>query len=781
MSLSNNNIISNEISNNNNIETINNSNTNNNNLMNSNQNNPNQDQDIQKTENTLKIQKKIGNYILLDTIGKGTFSKVTLGYHIQTNQTVAIKILEKDKIQDKIDIERINREITILKLLYHPNISQLYETLSTSHNFYIMMEYIDGGDLFEYISTNNYLSEQKSCKYFRQLISAIEYLNKLGIAHRDIKPENILLNSTKTTLKLIDFGLSNFCGKDEMLNSSCGSPCYASPEMISGYPYYGLISDIWSCGIVLYCMLIGSLPFDDENLKILYDQITEGKFYVPSTLSNEAIDLLKKLLCVNPQKRITLNEIKNHVWFNMDKSILYKGIFLKEKKINVDFNVVHKIKEKFFKEDINVTENTIAQIVRNNGCNKYSATYHLYLKMYNKKLQEDEKNLNKNNTGILEIKFKKKRDNNIFGNNINNYDKKLNVVVINNIISNSSSIKNIKKKIKIKNNNKNNNHHNKNQKNNNNLAQTLNNNNNNNTRNNSTNNNSTPHSNKNNNNINNTKKKKNTNLKLEILTDTLRHNKKKAKIKSYSPVNRRIKSSNNTKNNIINNKSFNSTYFNNNNINNNNYNNRYHNYYLNNNSNNKNNNKNIKNCNNNNNSNVMKSYLNFTLTSNNYTRNVSKIFEQNSLNSKDNFLKRDFSNPLYCNKFKNKNIKTDIISSDYEYVKKIFNKKKTRNLSLNNNNNTSNNINNMNNNINIIFSKKNKNKFNNNINNNNYNFISNNNNNINNNNNNFLNVNYRTYNKYLSTDIVNKKVIIQPNNNNKEKKKKEILDKLFLP
>ena len=173
----------------------------------------------------------------------------------------------------------------------------------------------------------------------------------------------------------------------------------------------------------------------------------------------------------------------------------------------------------------------------------------------------------------------------------------------------------------------------------------------------------------------------------------------------------------------------------------------------------------------------MKSYLNFTLTSNNYTRNVSKIFEQNSLNSKDNFLKRDFSNPLYCNKFKNKNIKTDIISSDYEYVKKIFNKKKTRNLSLNNNNNTSNNINNMNNNINIIFSKKNKNKFNNN---NNYNFISNNNNNINNNNN-FSNVNYRTYNKYLSTDIVNKKVIIQPNNNNKEKKKKEILDKLFLP
>ena len=774
MSLSNNNIISNENTNNNNIETINNTTTNNNNLMNSNQNNPNQDADIQKTENTLKIQKKIGNYILLDTIGKGTFSKVTLGYHIQTNQTVAIKILEKDKIQDKIDIERINREITILKLLYHPNISQLYETLSTSHNFYIMMEYIDGGDLFEYISTNNFLSEQKSCKYFRQLISAIEYLNKLGIAHRDIKPENILLNSSKTTLKLIDFGLSNFCGKDEMLNSSCGSPCYASPEMISGYPYYGLISDIWSCGIVLYCMLIGSLPFDDENLKILYDQITEGKFYVPSTLSNEAIDLLKKLLCVNPQKRITLNEIKNHVWFNMDKSVLYKGIFLKEKKINVDFNVVHKIKEKFFKEDVNVTENTLAQIVRNNGCNKYSATYHLYLKMYNKKLQEDEKNLNKNNTGILEIKFKKKRDNNnIFSNNVNNnnYDKKLNVVVINNIISNSSSIKNIKKKIKIKNNK-------------NNKIQTQTTNNNNNTRNNTTNNNnSTPHS---NNKVNNyTKKKKGTNLKLDILTDTLRHNKKKTKIKSYSPVNRRFKSNNNTKNSIINNKSFNSTYFNNNNNNNN----RYHNFYLNNNNNNK-NNKNIKNFNNNNNnnSNVMKSYLNFTLTSNNYTRNVSKIFEQNSLNSKDNFLKRDFSNPLYYNKFKNKNIKTDIISSDYEYVKKIFNKKKTRNLSLNNNNNnTSNNNNNINNNINIIFSKKNKNKFNNNnniINSNNYNFISNNNNNINinNNNNNFSNINYRTYNKYLSTDIVNnKKVIIQPNNNNKEKKKKEILDKLFLP
>ncbi len=399
----------------------------------------------QKESNKIKPQKKIGNYILLNNIGKGTFSKVTLGYHTLTSELVAIKILQKNKIQDKIDIERINREMFILKMLCHPNISQLYETLSTIHNFYIIMEYIEGGDLFEYISINKYLSENQSCIFFRQLISTVEYLNKLNIAHRDIKPENILLDSEKKNIKLIDFGLSNFTLKNEKLKSSCGSPCYASPEMISGKPYNGIITDIWSCGIVLYCMLVGALPFDDEDIHVLYQQIREGKFYLPSTLSNEAIDLLKKLLIVEPDKRISISDIKKHPWFNIDKCILYEGIVLSEKKISVDINCVSVVKNKYFKDEKDVSEDDISNMIKSNLCNKYTSTYYLYRKSKNLSNEEfkersysaNEKNLNKRNNNNENVKKNvHKKDN-----------KSMNVFVINNIISTDNNSKNIAKSI----------------------------------------------------------------------------------------------------------------------------------------------------------------------------------------------------------------------------------------------------------------------------------------------------------------------------------------------
>ena len=401
----------------------------------------------QKETNVIKPQKKIGNYILLNNIGKGTFSKVTLGYHILTNELVAIKILQKNKIQDKIDVERINREMLILKMLCHPNISQLYETLSTIHNFYIIMEYIEGGDLFEFISTNKYLSEIQSCIFFRQLISTIEYLNKLNISHRDIKPENILLDSEKKNIKLIDFGLSNFTLKNEKLKSSCGSPCYASPEMISGKPYNGITTDIWSCGIVLYCMLVGALPFDDEDIHILYQQIREGKFYLPSTLSNEGIDLLKRLLIVDPEKRISISEIKKHPWFNIDKCILYEGVILSEKKISVDYNSISDVKNKYFIDEKDVTEEDIANMIKSNVCNKYTSTYYLYRK--SKKLSNDEF---KERSHSANNKNYSKRGNNNNNENIKKNlhkkdNKSMNVFVINNIISTDNNSKNVAKSI----------------------------------------------------------------------------------------------------------------------------------------------------------------------------------------------------------------------------------------------------------------------------------------------------------------------------------------------
>ena len=199
------------------------------------------EEEIRKEEPEKKeYTKKIGDYILLEQIGQGTFSKVTRAIHTISEQIVAVKILDKKKIEDEIDIERIDREIEILKNIYHPNICQMYETYTTIHNYYLMMEYVQGGDLFDYISENSYLPEQKACYFFRQLISVMEYLSSLGISHRDIKPENILLNEDHSQIKVIDFGLSNFSDKSELLHSSCGSPCYASPEMLSGDPYWGL-------------------------------------------------------------------------------------------------------------------------------------------------------------------------------------------------------------------------------------------------------------------------------------------------------------------------------------------------------------------------------------------------------------------------------------------------------------------------------------------------------------------------------------------------------------
>ena len=331
----------------------------------------------EEKEDKLEYSKMIGNYILFDQIGMGTFSKVTRAVHIITEQVVAVKILEKEKIEDDIDVERIIREIEILKNINHPNIAQMFETYSTVHNIYLMMEYIEGGDLFDYINKNLFLPEQKACYIFRQLIGVIEYLNSMGICHRDIKPENILLNKDKTNIKVIDFGLSNYCNGKTLLHSSCGSPCYASPEMLSGEPYQGITTDLWSSGIVLYSMLVGSLPFDEQELQKLYEQIKIGKFFLPSTLSLEAIDFLKKILMVDPKKRIGLNEIKNHSWFKMEKNPMYKGINIEVEEFPCNIKVASYVIKHFFKEEQDINIDSLVDMVKTNACNKYTATYYL--------------------------------------------------------------------------------------------------------------------------------------------------------------------------------------------------------------------------------------------------------------------------------------------------------------------------------------------------------------------------------------------------------------------
>lgn len=193
---------------------------------------------------------------------------------------MAVKILEKDKIKEASDVERVSREIKILKMMRHSNIIQLYEIIETPKELYLIMEYASGGELFDYIVIRKKVNEPQACLFLQQLLSGIEYIHRLNVAHRDIKPENLLLDD-KNQLKLVDFGLGNTYKIDETLQTACGSPCYAAPEMIAGKRYKGCSADIWSCGVVFYALICGYLPFEDPNTANLYKKIMTGDFKSP--------------------------------------------------------------------------------------------------------------------------------------------------------------------------------------------------------------------------------------------------------------------------------------------------------------------------------------------------------------------------------------------------------------------------------------------------------------------------------------------------------------------
>ncbi len=188
---------------------------------------------------------KLGNYIISKTIGEGTFGKVRLGIHTLTNEKAAVKILEKEKIKEIADVERVTREIFILKLIRHPNIVQLYEIIETPKNLFFIMEHCAKGELFDYIVAQGRLKEKEACKFLGQILSGVEYIHKLNFVHRDLKPENLLLDENMN-IKIVDFGLSNIFQDQEMLKTACGSPCYAAPEMVAGKKYAPSCVDIWS-------------------------------------------------------------------------------------------------------------------------------------------------------------------------------------------------------------------------------------------------------------------------------------------------------------------------------------------------------------------------------------------------------------------------------------------------------------------------------------------------------------------------------------------------------
>ena len=287
--------------------------------------------ELLKNEDILfPVEIRIGPFKLMNEIGKGKFATVFLGIHEETGQKVSIKQLKKSELNtDNLLIKEIN----IQKKLFHPYLTQMYCVIEKSDDIYIISEYCSKGDIIKNLLEKGTFDESFSCKIFQQIISSLEYLHKNNICHRDIKPENILLTE-KLDAKLTDFGLSRHFKKNELLNSSCGSPIYAAPEMLEGKSYDGTKIDIWSLGISLYTMVCGELPFvvDDENdIYILMDKIIKGNYNIPEFLSDECKDLIKNMLVTDPDKRITLEQIKNHKWVNK-----FNFNYMKSPGINID-------------------------------------------------------------------------------------------------------------------------------------------------------------------------------------------------------------------------------------------------------------------------------------------------------------------------------------------------------------------------------------------------------------------------------------------------------------
>ncbi|MED6131571.1 SNF1- protein kinase catalytic subunit alpha kin10 [Stylosanthes scabra] len=223
------------------------------------------------------------NYKLGKTLGIGSFGKVKIAEHVLTGHKVAIKILNRRKIKNMEMEEKVRREIKILRLFMHPHIIRLYEVVETPTDIYVVMEYVKSGELFDYIVEKGRLPEDEARNFFQQIISGVEYCHRNMVVHRDLKPENLLLDSRRNVIS----------GK-----------LYAGPEV-----------DVWSCGVILYALLCGTLPFDDENIPNLFKKIKGGIYTLPSHLSPGARDLIPRMLVVDPMKRMTIPEIRQHPWF----------------------------------------------------------------------------------------------------------------------------------------------------------------------------------------------------------------------------------------------------------------------------------------------------------------------------------------------------------------------------------------------------------------------------------------------------------------------------------
>eukprot|EP01061_Rhynchopus_euleeides_P014278 TRINITY_DN2476_c0_g1_i1.p1 TRINITY_DN2476_c0_g1~~TRINITY_DN2476_c0_g1_i1.p1 ORF type:complete len:302 (+),score=126.43 TRINITY_DN2476_c0_g1_i1:354-1259(+) len=270
--------------------------------------------------------KIIGKFRLEESVlGKGSFGEVKRGYEIETGKKVAVKIMKKEMLcRNSKTAKQLYREISIMKSLSHPNVVNLFDTLQTSNNIYMVMELVEGGELFQKIvDTRKGLEESVARRYFQDLILGVRYVHQQGVAHRDLKPENILLS--EDGLKISDFGLSNIQLTTEsgqvvdsmQLQTVCGTPNYVAPEVLEKEGYNGFVADVWSCGVILYVMLAGYLPFVDSHIPTLLAKIMKGEYDMCRDFNAGAKDLISKMLVRAPDARLSIDGIILHKWFQI--------------------------------------------------------------------------------------------------------------------------------------------------------------------------------------------------------------------------------------------------------------------------------------------------------------------------------------------------------------------------------------------------------------------------------------------------------------------------------
>nr|XP_058926890.1 serine/threonine-protein kinase MARK2-like [Kogia breviceps] len=270
------------------------------------------------TANSAAKEAHISDYEILHTIGKGSFAKVKLARHILTGTQVAVKVIKKRHRNFSTFQKLLLREVHSMKALNHPNIVRLLGVTDTEEAMFLIMEYLSGGDMFDYLTTHGRMPEAQARGLFQQLVSALQHCHQRGVVHRDLKPPNLLFDGNMN-LKLTDFGFSNICDTSGTLDTICGTLPYTAPELLLGQSYSGPAVDVWSLGVVLYFMVTGSRPFVGKDVQELREQILTGQYPIPTYLSLEVRSLLRKMIALNPSDRGTLPDLMRHPWVTMGR------------------------------------------------------------------------------------------------------------------------------------------------------------------------------------------------------------------------------------------------------------------------------------------------------------------------------------------------------------------------------------------------------------------------------------------------------------------------------